>query len=59
MPGMCGGHHGPRGNLRSTWRNFRDSDLPLLSRVRVTAANEWWKVRHRRRCCGHYGQPGC
>lgn len=58
---MCSGHepHEPHPSPRTAWRNFRESDLPLPRRLRVAAANELWKVRHRQSCCGHYGQPGC
>lgn len=55
---MCSEHE-PHGSPRTAWRIFRDSDLPLPARIRVAAANQWWKVRHRQGCCGHYGQPGC
>ncbi|MDR0357838.1 MAG: hypothetical protein LBJ87_00015 [bacterium] len=55
---MCSEHQ-PHPSPRTAWRIFRDSDLPLPTRLRVAAANELWKVRHRQTCCGHYGQPGC
>ena len=45
--------------MRSTWKNFAESDLPLLERVRLLGVNSWWKASHRSPCCGHYGEPGC
>jgi len=33
--------------------------MPLAERLRLFAANSWLKVRNRKGCCGHYGEPGC
>ncbi len=48
-----------RPNPGDTWANWRDSDLPLLERMRVAARNNLIKLRTRSSCCGHPGEPGC
>lgn len=42
-----------------SWRNWRDSELPLLERLRVAIRNNTRKVRRGHSCCGHHGEPGC
>jgi len=50
-----------RDDLSATegWRNFRRSKLPLHQKLRLTARNQFVKLRTRRPCCGHPGEPGC
>jgi hypothetical protein len=57
---MCAGHQRePRGNPRSTWKNFRDSDAPLPRRLQMVWANYLRRFQLRQNCCGNYGEPGC
>jgi hypothetical protein len=57
---MCAGHQGePRGNPRSTWKNFRDSDAPLPRRLQMVWVNYLRRFQLRQSCCGNYGEPGC
>lgn len=46
-------------NPQDAFRNFRDSDLPLLEKVRLTIKNTSIKVKNRSNCCGNHGEPGC
>jgi hypothetical protein len=46
-------------NLRAVFRNFREYDAPLLTKVRMTLSNNLTKMRTRQNCCGNPGQPGC
>jgi hypothetical protein len=39
--------------------NWADYDAPVAVKLRMAAANTWFKVRHRSSCCGNHGQPGC
>ena len=39
--------------------NFRSYDAPLATKLRLSAANTWKKVRTHSGCCGNHGQPGC
>jgi hypothetical protein len=48
-----------RPSIGQSWRNFREYDAPLRSKLRMFAANNWRKVRTRRDCCGNDGEPGC
>jgi hypothetical protein len=48
-----------RPSLRDSMTNWRESSLPFLSKLRLTARNNFIKLRTRRNCCGNYGQPGC
>jgi len=45
--------------LRSLVRNFQDYDADTLTKLRLSAANTFTKLRTRGACCGHPGQPGC
>ena len=45
-------------SLRAVFTNWR-GPLPLRTKLRMTLANNWTKIRTRRNCCGHPGQPGC
>ena len=47
----------PRRNAFVT--NFTTYDASFPTKVRLTLANHWRKLRTRARCCGHDGQPGC
>jgi len=40
-------------------RNWTESDLPLLEKVRLTAKNNLIKLKNRSDCCGNHGEPGC
>jgi hypothetical protein len=57
---MCDGRpHRAGPSMGSAWRNLRASDMPLPRRVQRIVVNTWLKARHRRHCCGNYGEPGC
>jgi hypothetical protein len=43
----------------ASWRNFWESDLPMLQRLRIAAKNNLIKARTRSNCCGNHGEPGC
>ena len=42
--------------FRANWRN---SDLPFLQKLAVTARNQAIKIATGSSCCGHHGEPGC
>ncbi len=48
-----------RPSLGAVVTNWRRSDLPFFTKLRMTLANNWTKLRTRRNCCGNLGQPGC
>lgn len=48
-----------RPSLREAFENWSYSDLPFLKKVRLTAKNEWRKIRTFKNCCGHIDEPGC
>lgn len=48
-----------RDELKASWQNFREYDAPFATKVRMTVANNFKKVRTRQDCCGNHGQPGC
>ena len=48
-----------RPSLSAARQNWRRSDLPFLTKLRMATANNWRKMRTRRNCCGHPGEPGC
>lgn len=48
-----------RPNIRDTLENWRHSDAPFLHKLRLTAKNEWTKMRTMRNCCGNIDEPGC
>jgi hypothetical protein len=48
-----------RPGLRAAFSNWRESDAPLLAKLRLLARNSWTKLRTRSNCCGNQGQPGC
>lgn len=41
------------------FNNFADSDLPLLTKLRLAAKNASIKARTGSTCCGNHGEPGC
>ena len=48
-----------RPSPRAFFANWKESDLPLLQKFRLSSSNMWTKVRKRQNCCGNHGQPGC
>lgn len=46
-------------SLRDSLTNWRQSQLPFFSKMRMAMRNNWTKLRTRQNCCGNYGQPGC
>jgi hypothetical protein len=52
-------HSHASGLAHASWHNWHDSGLPFGEKVKMALGNEWIKVRHFQRCCGHPGEPGC
>ncbi len=53
---------GPRRRRLGTgafFTNWRESDLPFHRKLAVAVRNNWIKLRTRKDCCGHLGEPGC
>ena len=48
-----------RPSLRAFFTNWRDSDLPFHRKLALTFRNQWVRLRTRKGCCGHLGEPGC
>jgi len=48
-----------RPSLRAFFTNWRESDLPFRRKLALTFRNNWIKLRTRKDCCGHLGEPGC
>ncbi len=48
-----------RPSLRDARTNWRESNLPFFTKLRVALRNNWTKLRTRQNCCGNFGQPGC
>lgn len=48
-----------RPSFRSAITNWRTYDAPFATKLRMMLSNNWTKLRTRRSCCGHAGQPGC
>ena len=48
-----------RPSVHEAFRNWSTSDLPFLTKVRLTARNEWKKLRTMKGCCGNIDEPGC
>jgi hypothetical protein len=46
-------------SLRDAFENWRYSDAPFFKKVRLTAKNEWRKLRTLKDCCGNIDEPGC
>jgi hypothetical protein len=49
----------PPPSLSAAFSNWRTYDAAFLTKLRMTAANNWRKLRTRSNCCGNDGQPGC
>ena len=47
------------GELRDSWKNFREYDASFATKVAMVFTNNWKKIRTRQPCCGNHGQPGC
>lgn len=56
---MSSGRARQRPSLRAVFTNWRESDLPFHRKLAVAVRNNWIKLRTRRDCCGHPGEPGC
>lgn len=39
--------------------NWRHWDGPFSEKAKLTAKNEWLKLRRLRDCCDHIDEPGC
>jgi len=39
--------------------NFRETDAPFVTKVGMAVRNNLIKLRTRKDCCGHLGEPGC
>lgn len=50
---------GYRPSIRHSLENWRHYDGGFLAKLRLTARNEWRKVRRFRNCCDHIDEPGC
>jgi hypothetical protein len=48
-----------RPSLGAFFTNWRESDLPFHRKLALTFRNYWIRVRTRKGCCGHLGEPGC
>lgn len=48
-----------RPSIKEAFENWKYSDLPVLTKLRLTAKNEWRKVRRFKSCCGNIDEPGC
>jgi hypothetical protein len=48
-----------RPNAGDYFGNFKESDLPLLEKLRLVAKNNAIKLRNGTSCCGNHGEPGC
>ena len=56
---MSDGQTRQRPSLRAVFTNWRESELPFHRKVGAVVRNNWRKLRTRRSCCGHPGEPGC
>jgi hypothetical protein len=48
-----------RPSLRAAFSNWNSSDLPFFEKLRLAVRNNAIKMRTRKDCCGHHGEPGC
>lgn len=48
-----------RPSPRAALSNWSRYDAPFFTKLRLAARNNWIKLRTRRNCCGHDGEPGC
>ena len=46
-------------SIREAFRNWRHWDGPFSEKAKLTAKNEWRKLRRLRDCCDHIDEPGC
>lgn len=53
---MSGGTRPSFGAVFSNWARY---DASFVTKLRLAARNNWTKIRTRRNCCGHHGEPGC
>ena len=56
---MAGGRKRQRPSFGALISNWRETDAPFLMKLRMAARNSWTKLRTRKNCCGHQGEPGC
>jgi hypothetical protein len=47
-----------RPSPRALFGNFRGPE-PRSVKLRLLFKNMWLKLKNRRNCCGHPGEPGC
>ncbi len=47
-----------RPSLRAVFTNMK-VQMPLHRKLYLVFRNNWIKIRTRKNCCGHLGQPGC
>ena len=52
-------HSKDRGSVGGGWKNWRESDAPYWTKVRLSIKNQLIKARTLKDCCGNYGEPGC
>lgn len=45
--------------IADVFSNWRESKLPLRSKVGLLLRNNFLKLRRLDSCCGNDGQPGC
>jgi hypothetical protein len=48
-----------RPNIRHALQNWKHWNGPFHEKARLTAKNEWRKLRRFRDCCGNIDEPGC
>ena len=48
-----------RPSISESLRNWKHWDGPFREKVRLTAKNEWRKLRTFKNCCGNIDEPGC
>lgn len=44
--------------LRSFFTNM-SAPMPWPTKIRLLLRNNFIKIKTRRNCCGHHGEPGC
>ena len=49
--------HGPSRYVAAFFTNWRESDAPFATKVRLTLRNRARALT--KGCCGHHGEPGC
>ncbi len=53
------GRSRPTGRAKTLLSNWRASPLSFPEKLALAARNNLVKIRRRRDCCGHHGEPGC